>query len=411
MLAHIQDMAAKILSPFINKLRFRRTNQDDERLSENDILSQVEEIEVTHLDDNGFTAKNTTENTVYSSNTANGYTVELPDSFHLESERDRNTTCTATKTTSKKFAFLGVTLTIVAALLFSVGALLVKLAESIPSLEVAFIRLTLQLVFSLPLMVLYKDKFIYPWQKSKFLLLRGAVGVTGMTLSIYAVKHMPLADARVIFYTSPVYTAILGRIFLKESVSMFDAVAMVLSIGGVVLIGRPTFLFGSMGETSSSEQVWLPTILSVVAAIFVAFAIILTRKMSQDVGPRVVVFYFALVGSVVSLAGSLISGFKYPDCGTHDSLYIIMTGATGYAGQLIITKALALEKAAIISLVRTIGIAFSFLLQLIALDVVPSGLSIGGAILVLLCNVTIFIKKFLDMKKIQTKDPPAVEKT
>ena len=64
-----------------------------------------------------------------------------------------------------------------------------------------------------------------------------------------------------------------------------------------------------------------------------------------------------------------------------------------------------MDKAAVIALVGTIGIGFSFFLQLVVLDVVPNGLSIGGAILILLCNVIIFIKKFRDMKKIDPKGP------
>ena len=127
--------------------------------------------------------------------------------------------------------------------------------------------------------------------------------------------------------------------------------------------------------------------------------------MSQEVDPRVVVFYFALVGSIISFAASLIAGFKHPDCGTHDSVYALMAAVLGYFGKLIVAKALTMEKASVVSLVCTIGIAFSFILQLVVLDVVPNGLSTGGAIVVLLCNVIIFIKKFRDLKKIDPNGP------
>ncbi|XP_078343970.1 solute carrier family 35 member G1-like [Oculina patagonica] len=388
-------MAAKIFSPLIARLRRRN------------------DISLPQEGDGDFTERNSTEPTTEKSHfntgitrTANNHAIELQDG--LDSERVNNTTelivATKMKTSTRKrvaflHRFLGIILAIIASLVVSVTALMVKLAETIPSLEVTVIRLTIQLVFSLPSMVFFQDKFIYPWKHSKYLLLRGVTGATAMTLSIYAVKHMPLADARVIIYTSPVFTAILGRIFLKEPVSKFDVIAMVLSIGGVVLIGRPTFLFGSLGTSTSSKQAWVPTLVAVCAAIVTAFSIILTRKMSQEVGTRVVVFYFALVGSIISLAGSLISGFKFPDCGTHDTIFALAAGVLGYSGELIATKALAMDKASIITLVRTTGIAFSFILQLIVLDVIPNGLSIGGAILVLLCNVAIFTKKFLDTKK------------
>ena len=411
-------MAAKILSP----LRRLWWKSNDERLLKNDIIALQEvSLEVANKYFTEKDSKQTAEkpshiNTVDTS-TANDFTsIELHEDHRgpyrpYTATHGESTEPTATETkppvTKTKVAFLGIILCIISSLFVSLTALMIKLADSIPTLEVTFIRLTLQLVFSLPPMIFFKDKFIHPWDKSKFLLLRGVTGVTGMALSIYAVKHMPLADQRVIFYTSPVYTAILGRIFLKESVSKFDLVAMLLSIGGVVLIARPTFLFGSLGESSSTAQIWVPTLLAVTSAICHACSIVLTRKISKAVGTRVVVFYVAVVGSVISFAASLISnsGFKFPHCDTYDAVYVLAAGALGYSGQLLVTKALTLEKAAIISLVRTTGIAFSFVLQLIVLNVIPDGLSIGGAILVLLCNVSIFIKKFLDMKKSHAKVP------
>ena len=389
-------MAARIFAPITKRLRRKQVN-DRERLVENDInlLLQKDLFREAHA--NGITtqeakeqAKETCFVSTVSSDAGNNYAVEQ----HDDSGRGDNTAnIKRTKLAKKRVVFVGIILAMTSALFFSSSALLIKLAESIPSVEVTFIRLTLQLAFALPPMIFFKDEFIYPWKKTKFLVLRGVIGVTAMTLSIYTIKHMSLADARVIFYTSPVHTAILGRIFLKESVSKFDVIAMLLSIGGVILIARPTFLFGSQGHASGSMHTWIPTLVAVIAAIGAAFATILTRKMCQEVGVRVVIFYFFLVGSIVSFAASMISGFKYPDCGTYDAIYVIVAAFLGYGGQWLATKALTMEKASVVSLVRTIGLVYSFIFQITILHDVPSGLSIGGAALVLLCNVCIFYKK------------------
>ena len=398
-------MAARIFAPITKRLR-RKVN-DRERLVENDIslLLQKDLFRVAH--DNDITtqegkeqAKETCFVSTVSSDVGNNYAVEQ----HDDSGRGDNTaSIKRTKPAKKRVTFVGIILSMTSALFFSSSALLIKLAESIPSLQVSFMRLTIQLSFALPAMIFFKDEFIYPWKKTKFLVLRGVTGVTAMTLSIYTIKHMPLADARVIFYTSPVHTAILGRIFLKESISKFDVIAMLLSIGGVVLIARPTFLFGSHREASGSTRVWIPTLLAVVSAIGAAFSTILTCKMCQEVGIRVVIFYFFLVGSIVSFAASMISGFKYPDCGTYDAIYVIVAAFLGYSGQLLATKALTMEKASVVSLIRTIGLVYSFIFQITILHDVPSGLSIGGAVLVLLCNVCIFLKKISDMKRTYPK--------
>ena len=329
----------------------------------------------------------------------------------MENQNETATRIVSPFFSAKLIAFLGIVFTIISGALFSISDLMIKLAPSIPSLEVMFVRLIFQLVFSLPAMIFLRDKFIYPWKKTGFLVLRGVFGVTGLGFMVYSLKNMPIGDARVIICTTPVHTTLLGRIFLKESVTKFDVIATMLCLGGVVLIAKPTFLFGSLSEGSSTKQEWFPAVMAVLCSIFLACAIVLTRMISQDVGARVVVFYFSVVGSVVSLCASLISGgFKYPDCGTHDIYYIIAYGFLGYSAALLMAKALELEKAAVVSqLVNTVAIACSFILQVIFLDVVPTGLSIGGAILVLLSNTAIFVKKYLDHKRINRRGYTPIE--
>lgn len=215
-------MAAKIFSLFIARLR--RSKVDNGRLLENDESFLLKEEDFFQVYDDGSTENVTTELEVNqfcsgSASVRNDLAFELRDSSVV---RDGNLTAvprTKIERTKKKFAILGIILTIIAALNFSVTSLMIKLAENIPSIKVIFMRLTFQMVYSLPALIFFKDKFIYPWKQSRFLLLRGITGTTAMLLMVYAIKHMPLADARVIFNTAPVFTAILGRIFLKESVS------------------------------------------------------------------------------------------------------------------------------------------------------------------------------------------------
>ena len=407
-------MTARIFAPITN--RFRRKAEGRKRLVENDLGLLLQEDFLQEPIEDNHTLLEETEQTLETGhrNSLSSHTRDNHAVKHLEdSDSGGFKITTRERAPAKKRlrAFVGIILALTSAFFFTSGALMVKLAESVSSVQVSFMRLTIQLTCILPTMIFYKDNFIFPWSKTKFLVLRGTVGVTTMTMSIYAIKHMPLADARVIFYTSPVHTAIIARIFLKESVSKFDVAAMILSIGGVVLIARPTFLFGSQGEHSTSIQAWIPTLLAVLAALGAAVTATVTRKMSQEVGIRVVIFYFFLIGSVLTLALSMALGFKYPDCGSYDTIYIIVAAFCGFCGQLLATKALSMEKASVVSLVRTIGIAYSFIFQITILNDAPSGLSIGGAILVLLCNVCIFLKKFLDVKKTHAEFPKQEENT
>ena len=165
-------MAAKIFSPLIARLRRRIQN---ERLLENDECFLLQEEDFLAVHNDGATENGTTELTTEanqfntgSASARNDLDIELRDSCGV-TDGNLAASCTKIKTaTKKKFAFLGIILAIIAALIFSVSALMVKLAESIPSIEVTFMRLTLQLVFSLPAMIFFKDKFIYPWKQSRY---------------------------------------------------------------------------------------------------------------------------------------------------------------------------------------------------------------------------------------------------
>ena len=84
------------------------------------------------------------------------------------------------------------------------------------------------------------------------------MGIFGL---YYSLQFLSLSDATVLQFLSPIFTAIGGSIFLKEAFSIREAFAgckqatvvvllhgssfsQVASLVGVMLIARPTFLFG-----------------------------------------------------------------------------------------------------------------------------------------------------------------------
>lgn len=93
-----------------------------------------------------------------------------------------------------------------------------------------------------------------------FLCVRGIAGTLALCCQFYAFQHMPLADATVIVFSSPIFTGVLAHFLLGEGWGLFDALATLLCFTGVVLIARPTFLFARPLEQTSDqtdlEQVW-----------------------------------------------------------------------------------------------------------------------------------------------------------
>ncbi|KAF9271536.1 hypothetical protein BGZ68_003400, partial [Mortierella alpina] len=130
------------------------------------------------------------------------------------------------------------------ALFFSFMSLLVSLtAKSLPSFEIVFFRGVIQTLLGFAACRYLK---VSPFGNKgvRFLLFcRGFAGSCGLGFFFYALSVLPLADATVIFFLGPVFTAILARIVLKEPFTPLDALASTVSMIGVVLVAKPSVLF------------------------------------------------------------------------------------------------------------------------------------------------------------------------
>ncbi|XP_078247452.1 solute carrier family 35 member G1 isoform X2 [Pogona vitticeps] len=178
---------------------------------------------------------------------------------------------------------LGLFYTLLSAFLFSVASLLLKKIEDVHSVEVSAFRCVFQMALVLPGLIYYKTGFLGPKAKRMFLFFRGLLGSSAMILLYYAFQVMPLADATVITFSSPVFTSLLAWIFLKEKYSPWDLLFTLFTITGVVLIARPPFLFGTevTGIEGSYTDHLKGTIAAVTSAIAAASTIVILRKINQ----------------------------------------------------------------------------------------------------------------------------------
>src|SRR5688572_20362062 len=98
---------------------------------------------------------------------------------------------------------------IVSAFAFSVMTLLVKLAgQRIPSQEIVTVRAALTLLLSYA--ALRRAGLPVLGTRRPLLIVRGLFGFAALSCIYYAVTHMPLAEATVIQYLHPPFTALLA---------------------------------------------------------------------------------------------------------------------------------------------------------------------------------------------------------
>ncbi|MEO0538857.1 MAG: DMT family transporter [Cyanobacteria bacterium P01_A01_bin.123] len=242
----------------------------------------------------------------------------------------------------------------------------------IPVLEIIAARASVSLLLSY---LDVKRKRLSVWGHNHLLLVaRGTVGTLALVCIYYAVSTLPLADATVLQYTHPAFTAILALLFLGESVKRSTVICIILSFIGLIVMVRPG---------ASGAMVGLPP-LSVMAALVGALgsavAYVLVRRLSQTEDSSVIIFYFPLIALPVSLL-LLGKNFVFPDFNA--LLLLLLVGVFTQVGQVGLTKAMAAEKAGKVTSYSYIQVIFSAILGVIFFGELPTLWTLTGGTLII----------------------------
>ncbi|KAL3130167.1 hypothetical protein ABBQ38_008475 [Trebouxia sp. C0009 RCD-2024] len=93
-----------------------------------------------------------------------------------------------------------------------------------------------------------------PWgTRCAMLVVRGLCSFTSISLLYTSVQLMPLSDAVVLQFLSPLMVALAAPLLLKELPSRLIWVCVPMCLVGVLLTAQPSVLFGSSGSMSISQ--------------------------------------------------------------------------------------------------------------------------------------------------------------
>ncbi|KAF9906857.1 hypothetical protein EC991_000221 [Linnemannia zychae] len=308
------------------------------------------------------------------------------------------------------------------ALFFSFMSLLVSLtAKTLPSFEIVLFRGIIQTVLGvIACRYLGISPLGKPDNRIRFLLFcRGLAGSFGLGFFFYALSVMPLADATVVFFLGPTFTAILGRIVLKEPFGPLDATASAITMCGVVLVAKPTFLFPPPSSPSTPGQdltAYLVeqqekeynrlfgTLAGLCGAMCSAVAYVLVRKIGkQGAHSMQHVTYFGVVSIFVSTIGlyTLQGGYVHPQ-GTWMWSGVLSLGVAAFFGQILLNSGLQLAPLGPGTLMRMNDIVFAFLFQITVQHEHPDIFSFLGASLVMICTGSMGLNKWrLEKKRLE----------
>jgi len=246
-------------------------------------------------------------------------------------------------------------------------------ALGIPVLEIVAARAIVSGIISY---VDIKRKNISMWGHNKPLLIaRGMVGAFALMFVYYAVTTLPLAEATVLQYLHPVFTAILALFFLKEIIQRSTIACIAISLLGLFVIIQPNLQVGA-----GVQYPWLSIGAGVLGALGSAVAYIVIKKLTKTDDSSVIIFYFPMIAFPISMI-MLGSDFVVPSLAATGLL--ILVGIFTQIGQVGLTKALNSADASKATGYAYVQVLFSVLIGWAYFSEVPALTTIIGGTLIL----------------------------
>ena len=183
-------------------------------------------------------------------------------------------------------------------------------------LQILFVRMFITYFCCLLYMLLTRsvpDAPFGPRNLRWLLALRGFVGFFGVFGLYFSLQYLSLSDAVAITFLIPMVTGFLAWVILHERYSVIEGVCSIVSLGGVILIAKPHFIFGAQSdsetssvdeavESSSTEKRLLATGVGLVGVCGASTVYIVLRKIGKAAHPLLSVSYFALTCCVITLS-------------------------------------------------------------------------------------------------------------
>lgn len=307
---------------------------------------------------------------------------------------------------------LGVALLLVAHFFNSIMIVTCKLLESDPAnkenpihpTQILFVRMLITYVLCVVYMFVTRSVDNAPFglrEHRKLLVLRGLLGFVGVYGLYYSLQYLSLSDAVSITFLIPIVTPFLAFFILHERYSILEAVCALLSLGGVLMVAKPEFIFGARLasetdekiESSSTQLRLLGTGIGILGVFGASAVYILLRKIGMSVHPLISVSYFALTTCLVTFLSTLLIpsiSFQAPQSAYQWFLFVVI-GIAGFLMQFCLTAGLQREKAGKSSLMIYSNMVYALFWDLTLWGHLPGLLSCLGTALIVL-NATIVIK-------------------
>ncbi|XP_030833044.1 solute carrier family 35 member G1-like [Strongylocentrotus purpuratus] len=290
----------------------------------------------------------------------------------------------------------GVIWAIMSVLVATACSLCIKLLTGkVAATQILFFRGLAQVIFSLPHLVFYRISLRFPLKIVMLILSRALVGSLSAFLNYFAFQVIPVATAKALLYSSPLFTGIFARVCLGEHCSVAIAFFSFLTVIAVTLVVQPPFIFGG-GDIGNLTGI----LCAIVGAVVMAGNTIILRFMQiLRIDAHAIIFIYGFIAMFCSCAVTTALGeWTTPHCGI-DRWFVIGLAVSGFLEQVTVTLALKTEPALVVSIIRTNDIFLAFVFDFLIFHIVPNAWTVVGAILVVGSAIGMTISANYELKK------------
>lgn len=253
------------------------------------------------------------------------------------------------------------------ALGFALMGVFIKLTGDIPVMQKVVFR-TYIIAITVALMMHHYKVPIKGMKHFKLLTLRSVLGTFGIILNYYAVDHLILSDASILFRISTFMLLLFSYVFLGEKISLNQFITIVIAFIGVLFIVKPQM-----------DVALIPYMAAILGATFAGAAYTVVRALGTKEQPLAVVFYFAVFTSVLLTPIAVIS---YVPMSPLQILYAIFAGLGASMGQVGVTYAYKHAPAREVSIYGYFGVVFSAIFSFLIFNAMPDFFSFLGYLII-----------------------------
>lgn len=279
-------------------------------------------------------------------------------------------------------SFLGIRkgplLMILASLAFTIMVSAVKYlrAQDMPALEIVLWRA----VLAVPLLGLLASRVGFTLVNRRAFIVRLLLGFVAMTCFFTATKGMGLTDLTLLHKIQPVLIVLIAPLIMgqAEKVSGVLWIPLLLGLFGSVILLAPSMAFEASYAT-----------LAIVATIASTGAHLSLRVLGQTDNARAVVFWFQAGTAVLAFLLVMGTNQSIPLPPIDAWLPLLIAGLGAVAGQLLVTRAYAVEQAGPVAAASYVGPIWSLFADLFLFGLTPSTWALVGGAMVLVSGLWI----------------------